>query len=456
MTQPLLTIGLAAYDDFDGVFFTLQALRMYHDLRQCEIVVVNNSPQATSSAALKKFVEGCNKRGNAGCRYVELAEPVGTAAPRNALLEHATGEWVLVLDSHVLLAAGALRRFIFWLVRNRQSQDLITGPLWSDRLNTIHTHLNDRWRSNFRGIWGTAWESADGRRVSTIKREDGRAEFVELLSGATLTDLPAMPYSEAENWLTANGYRQLGEADDEFEIPGHGLFLFACRRDAWLPFNPHLRGFGGADLYLHRKFQQAGRRSVCLGFLKGMHRFTSPAMQKYRITNANVARNYVLGLQELAAPLDAARAEFVGKGGMPAQVWEKIVADPISAAYDRPPRREPIPTAGPGTELKKLLLQMGIEQKPGCSCRRLMSQMNVWGIAGSREESNRARTLADMRANKDKWGWGSYFKAGIIAIWSGLPLTLEGLYDEAVRLAEINEPHGTPSAEPTQTMAVAA
>ncbi len=28
----LLTIGMSVYDDFDGVYFTMQALRMYHDI----------------------------------------------------------------------------------------------------------------------------------------------------------------------------------------------------------------------------------------------------------------------------------------------------------------------------------------------------------------------------------------------------------------------------------------
>ena len=29
MSEKLLTIGMATYDDFDGVFFSIQALRMY-------------------------------------------------------------------------------------------------------------------------------------------------------------------------------------------------------------------------------------------------------------------------------------------------------------------------------------------------------------------------------------------------------------------------------------------
>ena len=41
-----LTIGMATYDDFDGVFFSVQAIRMYHKeiLDDIEIVIVDNNP----------------------------------------------------------------------------------------------------------------------------------------------------------------------------------------------------------------------------------------------------------------------------------------------------------------------------------------------------------------------------------------------------------------------------
>ena len=28
--NPILTIGMATYDDYDGVYFTTQAIRLYH------------------------------------------------------------------------------------------------------------------------------------------------------------------------------------------------------------------------------------------------------------------------------------------------------------------------------------------------------------------------------------------------------------------------------------------
>jgi hypothetical protein len=37
-----LTIGMATYNDFDGVYFTIQALRLYQDLADTELLVVDN------------------------------------------------------------------------------------------------------------------------------------------------------------------------------------------------------------------------------------------------------------------------------------------------------------------------------------------------------------------------------------------------------------------------------
>ncbi len=56
----LLTIGMSTYDDFDGVYFTMQALRMYQDIckaNEVEFVVIDNNPDGAHGEATKKFVE---------------------------------------------------------------------------------------------------------------------------------------------------------------------------------------------------------------------------------------------------------------------------------------------------------------------------------------------------------------------------------------------------------------
>jgi hypothetical protein len=94
-----LTIGMATYNDFDGVYFTIQALRLYHDLEDVELLVVDNY----GCVHTQQFVEGWVKG-----RYVLATETVGTAAPRNLLFQEARGDAVLCCDSLVLFWPNAL------------------------------------------------------------------------------------------------------------------------------------------------------------------------------------------------------------------------------------------------------------------------------------------------------------------------------------------------------------
>ncbi len=79
MKVPKLTIGMATFDDFDGVYFTIQALRLYHDLREVELIVVDNKPDSAGSASIR-HVLGQAKAGTAGARYIAAPEIVGTSA----------------------------------------------------------------------------------------------------------------------------------------------------------------------------------------------------------------------------------------------------------------------------------------------------------------------------------------------------------------------------------------
>src|SRR5690606_4464196 len=95
-----LTIGMATYKDFDGVFFTLQALRMYQDLTDCELLVIDNFGDEDTEKIAR----------SAGARYVRNTEVVGTSAPRNLVFAEAQGEAVLCCDSHVYFEPGVIAR----------------------------------------------------------------------------------------------------------------------------------------------------------------------------------------------------------------------------------------------------------------------------------------------------------------------------------------------------------
>src|SRR5262245_50221134 len=99
-----LTIGIATYDDFDGAWFTIESLCLHHPqwMDSTEIILLDNHPEAPTAALLSRLA---GQVPNA--RYLPVTT-VRSTAVRDLLFRHANGAVVLVLDSHVLLAAGAL------------------------------------------------------------------------------------------------------------------------------------------------------------------------------------------------------------------------------------------------------------------------------------------------------------------------------------------------------------
>lgn len=55
------TIGMPCYNNFTEVFFTIQSLRLYHDLSDAEILVVDNYGDKT----LENWVKNNGKIGRA-------------------------------------------------------------------------------------------------------------------------------------------------------------------------------------------------------------------------------------------------------------------------------------------------------------------------------------------------------------------------------------------------------
>lgn len=236
-----LTIGMATYKDFDGVYFTLQALRLYQDLTDTELLVIDNF----GCDDTRNFVENWS-----GARYLLATEATGTAAPRDRVFREARGEAVLCCDSHILFAPGAIAQLRAFYRTYPTCLDLIQGPMLYDDLKSISTHLEPEWRAQFYGTWATDRRGLDPQAVP-------------------------------------------------FDIPMQGLGAFSCRKAAWLGFNPRFRGFGGEEGYIHEKFRQAGRRCLCLPSLRWLHRFGRPAGVPYPLTVDDKFRNYLIGHAEL-------------------------------------------------------------------------------------------------------------------------------------------------------------
>ena len=55
-----LTIGMATYDDFDGTYFTVQAIRLYHPevADDIEILIIDNHPEGGCAQPLRQLADG--------------------------------------------------------------------------------------------------------------------------------------------------------------------------------------------------------------------------------------------------------------------------------------------------------------------------------------------------------------------------------------------------------------
>jgi hypothetical protein len=266
-----LTVGMATYDEYDGVYFTVQSIRMHHPelAGAIEFIVVDNNPGGPCSESLKSLGDWVD-----GYRYIPFGEWQGTAV-RDVVFEHASCDIVLCMDPHVLIVPGALSRLLDYFQATPSSRDLVQGPLLYDDLRSTSTHFEPQWRGGMYGIWAS----------------DPRG-----------TDPNAPP----------------------FEISMQGLGVFACRREAWPGFNRSFRGFGGEEGYIHEKFRQRGGRTLCLPFMRWLHRFARPLGPPYVNRWNDRVRNYYIGFSELGLETTEMEVHF-------AELLGAEVVDPILA-----------------------------------------------------------------------------------------------------------------------------
>jgi len=245
-----LTIGICVYDDYDGAFFTLQSLRMYHSevMDRVEFVVINNNPTSEHGKALKKHVDTITEP-KIYLEYTKYSSPF----IKGKIFDIAETEYVLVIDSHVLLAPGSLKLLLDYYDKDLDKGNLLQGPLLYDDLTNVSTHFNFNSKKWSGYMWG-AW--------ATDKR------------GTKSNSKP-------------------------FTIPGNGMGLFSCRKDAWLGFNKKMRGFGGEEGYIHEKYKLEGKETICLPFLRWNHRFAKPNGTPYKLDINQRFRNYMIAFQEV-------------------------------------------------------------------------------------------------------------------------------------------------------------
>ena len=260
-----LCVGMATYDDFDGVYFTVQAMRLAHPevLADISFMVVDNHPEGKTAAALRALTDKIPD-----FRYVPFRGFRGTAV-RDLIFREAAADIVMCVDPHILVRPGALRALLEYFDADPESRDIVQGPLLDDTFDGIvGTHFKPAWGGGMYGQWETD-------------------ERVHDASG------------------------------EPFEIAMQGLGLFACRREAWPGLNPRFRGFGGEEGYLHEKFRHGGGRAMCLPALAWGHRFSRPGGVPYPADWQDRIRNYHLGWAEVGwdtPEIDAHFRKHLGAG----------------------------------------------------------------------------------------------------------------------------------------------
>lgn len=362
--QPLLTIGMSAYGDFPGVYMTIQALKLYHMefLRHTQLVVVDNDPDprdGTDSKAIKNFVEHMSDTTFGGGRkYIALENIKGTTVPRQLVFDNADGQFVMVIDSHVMLLQNALRELFTYIYQHPQSDDILCGPLHNDRLFLLGTHFNYIWRAEMWGRWGQAYHCPDCQRLFSCNDEPPGEkvtylDLMEQISNSPSNAVPIvgcqgcghifpieLPWPGHEGTLVKMGYIPAGgQKDKPFEIPAMGLGLFCCRKEAWHGWGYDHRGFGGEECCIHdihRK--EMGGKTICIPQLRWIHRFAH-TRPKYPLNTWNKVRNYILWFKRLGYPLDAIREEFINRAKkIEPHAFNFIAEDPVRRIWPDPVR----------------------------------------------------------------------------------------------------------------------
>lgn len=235
----MITVGMPSYDNPNQVWFTVEALRLYQDVKGVEILVLDNQ----GNKETKKVASDCK------VRYELFNEVNGTGPARNAIFERASYPFVLIIDSHVFLYPDAIKRLKWWLMDNwDEARNLIQGPLVLSALSNAYTHYENQWRKEMWGIWPEA--------------------------------------VHPDSIL-----------DEVTEIEMMGCGLFGCRKDSWLGFHEKCRGFDGVEGVIHEKYRRKGRKVLCLPFLKWVHKFGTKG--GYPLYKEDKIRNFLLGFKEI-------------------------------------------------------------------------------------------------------------------------------------------------------------
>lgn len=257
-----LTIAMATYDDYDGVYFSIKSILLYHPeiINDIEFLIIDNNPEGEHGKAIQRLIE---EEPIANCTYIPYTEKVSSFV-KYKVFEYAKTPYVLCMDCHVLFEVGSLKKLIEYYDKNPNTNNLLQGPII--RRGVLHTHWDNEWSKSFLGFWAT-------------------------------------------------DERGLDPNNEPFEIVQQGMGMLSCRKDAFPKISDLFNGFGGEEGYIQGKFKERDNNTLCLPFLIWHHRFDNkkPNGPKYPCNHHDRFRNYLIGHLELKLDITELKNHFKDK-----------------------------------------------------------------------------------------------------------------------------------------------
>jgi hypothetical protein len=244
----LLTIGMATYDDYDGVYFSLQALRMYHPVLNnidYEIIVLDNNSESEHGKQTQSFVNGWTSE---KAKYIPIKDKP-SSFNKYKIVDYSNSKYILILDCHILLVPNSIDILLNYYKDHPDCKDLIQGPLLYDDLNNYSTEFKEEWRGDMYGIWSSNKEAYD--------------------------------------------------KGDPFEIRMMGMGLCSFEKEYWPGICQYFKGFGAEEGYIAEKFRRNGGKNICIPQLKWVHRFGRPNGVTYPLILEDRIWNYFVGWLEI-------------------------------------------------------------------------------------------------------------------------------------------------------------
>lgn len=238
-----LTVTMATHDDYDGVYFTVQSLRLHHKLPAgTEILILDNNPDSNHGKALASFAGSIPN-----LRVVDVRDRMSSFVKYDAL-HLAAGEVILGLDCHVLLQPGFLEALGKYWDEHPDSKDMLTGPLLYNDLKHTSVKMLPVWRGHDYGIWGDDVE-------------------------AMIKGLP-------------------------FEVPMMGMGCWCLKKSTAPTLAKGFTGFGAEEWYFAEKVRQNGGRVMCHPAMGWNHRFDWP-VRNFPLRLHDKIKNYYRGWIDL-------------------------------------------------------------------------------------------------------------------------------------------------------------